>query len=235
MRGAQLEGQLAFDFDAALASVPNEVERRVELSPADMETMSNAVRVAAATTCARYGLAFTEDVTQQGWLEALKAYPRFDPTRGVKLGAYLCGVVRLRLVDWLRVGSPLTRPQIAENQRARREGREVPWRPMVSYDEPGLDGSSTASHLSTLADESVDDAFEAVEDRVMASRMIREARELFEPGSRAAFLFEHVVLGGMTQVDAAQILDMTASRVSQVMVREVIPALRERFADVAAA
>lgn len=197
--------------------------------------MRNAVGVAVNTTALRCGIPRTADLEQQGWLEALKAYPRFDPTRGVKLGAYLCGVVRLRLVDWLRVDSPLTRPQIAENQRARREGREVPWRPMVSYDEERESGTPASAFVAALTDLDSDDAYEAVEDNVMASRMIREARDLFDPGSRHAFLFEHVVLEGMTQADAARILGMTATRVSQLMVREVIPALRERFAGAIAA
>jgi RNA polymerase sigma factor (sigma-70 family) len=217
---------LAFDFDAAAvrAAIPSPRRPR-EISTDDMATLEQAVRVAVGSTVVRHGVRRSEDLQQQAWLEALRAFDNFDPSRGVKLGAHVCGVVRLRLVDWLRRDSPLSRKQIAENQQARRDGRALPWQSaQASFDAP-----AAQDHFAALADVHTADAFDEVEDRMVAREAMATARAMFADDPRLAFLLDFVVLGGRTMREASAHLGVSASRVEQLVNRSILPALRERF------
>lgn len=227
-RGAftRIEGQLAIDFDAAPTPAAVPAQRRArEIDAETMATLEQAVRVAVGSTVVRHGVRRSEDLNQQAWLEALRAFDNFDPSRGVKLGAHVCGVVRLRLVDWLRRESPLSRKQIIDNQQARRDGRALPWQSAQA----SLDAAATADHLAALSDVHTADAFEAVEDRMVAAEMMSTARAMFADEPRLAFLFDFVVLGGRTMREASAHLGVSASRVEQLVNRSILPALRERF------
>lgn len=224
----RVEGQIAFEFAAEPAPQPSPAG----MSADDFAVVEQAVRAAVGSTILRHGVARSDDLEQQGWLEGLRAWQKFDPSRGVKLGAHVCGFVKLRLIDWLRAESPLSRKQIAENQQARREGRELPWHPVHA----SFDASSISDYWAQTADRHAEDAFDAVDDRLVGSAMIADARRLFAGDARLSWLFEHVVLGGNTSSSAAQHLGLSPSRIEQLLNRDILPALRARFAlDAAAA
>jgi RNA polymerase sigma factor (sigma-70 family) len=184
----------------------------MNMTPQQFKTIDKKVRNTARAYCARAkgkgrGLSF-EDTVSDGWVGALKAFPRFDERRGYKLESFLGPRILGAILDSARRQDPLSRL----HRKAIKEDKL-----------PGVFTFSTDGIEKTLPlpDPGACRNVEQAEARLQFEQMLKQTTL----SAREEKFVERRWVEGMSFKQIARELEVNESRASQIA-REIVEKIR---------
>lgn len=170
-------------------------------SDAVLLTYASLVRGIARQFYRPVGMTF-EDLTQIGWVGLMKAWHRFDPSRGIKFSTYARPIIRGEISHFMRDEAFLIRIP----RREYRSGARVSFRPLERNGEPDESGEDT--DLFRVVVEHPEQGFARAEDRAVLNQLLSRV-----PGKEKAALF--LVSEGFDQREIGRLLGCSQIHVSR--------------------